>query len=276
MVCIQETSTCLGRLQDEHDLEFRRVLYFLPHRGPLERADGTLQEELKLIHVFFGIDVFKIMVVVVTNFYKTNRAQIELEKEDIEVTKAIFMEALEMAVDTSQGEIVECPPLIYLPYLEKNIMEKIKTAPVLHEQNLSKTKVVYYGQNPLKEPKGVRLYFQDRCVRCSARLIYSSASTKCYLERIVVNDGGEEEHMVSYKHSKCHPVFNSKARERNSLLYWFRPIKVDEVCAVCGKETGSEPCTLIGELFQWETNSQGILEIRTSHSGSLHKKVDVK
>ena len=38
------------RFTGENGSAFRRVLYFLPQRGPMERAEGTLQEELKLIY----------------------------------------------------------------------------------------------------------------------------------------------------------------------------------------------------------------------------------
>ena len=47
------------QIQEKHNLQFSRVLYFLPNRGPLERADGMLQEEIKTMHGFFGEKYFR-------------------------------------------------------------------------------------------------------------------------------------------------------------------------------------------------------------------------
>ena len=59
--------------QRAHDLRFSRVIYFFPIRGPPERADGHLQEEIKVMHGFFGQKIFDLMVVVVTNNHLINR-----------------------------------------------------------------------------------------------------------------------------------------------------------------------------------------------------------
>ena len=63
----------------------RRVLYFLTCRGPLERADGVLQEEIKVMHDFSGMDIFNVMMIVATN-RKDPRYQTEFDEEDISST----------------------------------------------------------------------------------------------------------------------------------------------------------------------------------------------
>ena len=47
------------RIQTQHGLVFNRVLYFLPVRGVLERADAVLQEEMKVMKYFFGTQSLK-------------------------------------------------------------------------------------------------------------------------------------------------------------------------------------------------------------------------
>ena len=58
---------CIGKAQDEFELKARRIVYFLPGRGPLEKSDGSIQEELKLLSHYFGKQVFDCVVVVATN-----------------------------------------------------------------------------------------------------------------------------------------------------------------------------------------------------------------
>ena len=42
----------------------QRLVYFLPDRGPMEKADAVFQEELKVMHFFYGPAIFECMVVV--------------------------------------------------------------------------------------------------------------------------------------------------------------------------------------------------------------------
>ena len=42
------------------------MLYFYPHRGTPEKVDGALQEELKVMYYYFGEEIFKCMVIVLT------------------------------------------------------------------------------------------------------------------------------------------------------------------------------------------------------------------
>ncbi len=56
----------LVREQIQSMLKVRRIVYFLPVRGPLEKADRVIQDEIKVLHHFFGKSVFDCMVVVAT------------------------------------------------------------------------------------------------------------------------------------------------------------------------------------------------------------------
>lgn len=54
------------REQSINEMTVQRVLYFLPSRGVLRKADGVLQEELKVMYHFFGAPVFDYMVLIAT------------------------------------------------------------------------------------------------------------------------------------------------------------------------------------------------------------------
>ncbi len=53
--------------QIKSQLKVRRIVYFVPVRGPLEKADGTLQEELNVLYHYFGREIFDCMVGAATN-----------------------------------------------------------------------------------------------------------------------------------------------------------------------------------------------------------------
>ena len=65
-------------------LKVRRIVYFLPERGALEKAHGTLQEELQVLHHFFGAKVFECMVIAATLQKKYQKYG--FDEEDVEKT----------------------------------------------------------------------------------------------------------------------------------------------------------------------------------------------
>ena len=98
---------------EKHNLQFSRVLYFLPNRGPLDRADGAFQEEIKAMHGFFGDNIFNVMVIIATNH---PRYQHEFDKEDYDQTSKIFMLQFERVTGKS---LIKCPPILYIPIEER-------------------------------------------------------------------------------------------------------------------------------------------------------------
>ena len=120
------------REQFAFDLHFSRVLYFLPTRGPLERADGALQEELKVMYDFFGQKIFDIMVVVATQHMKYQL--FALDNDDILKTQRVFKTAFEEVT----GQLLpKCPPVVYLPIDEPNVLIKVVGAAVLADERLA-------------------------------------------------------------------------------------------------------------------------------------------
>ncbi len=143
----------LVRVQIAKELKFRRLVYFLPSRGFLEEADGTLQEELKLMHYFFGKAVFNNMVVVATNHPKPRYQEFGFDESDVDETREVFHDALKLAINS---RTIRCPPIVYISLDDSGpeILEKLQTAPVLKDEVL-------------------RLNFTDDvCAQCATKIRY--------------------------------------------------------------------------------------------------------
>ena len=144
------------RAQELNYLTFSRVLYFLPMRGPPERADGTLQEEIKLIEGFLGEEVFKIMVIIATNGYKRGRDEMRrISKQQEGHSWQHWRRSLTPQVKESRKSLTS-PPIVYLPYLETDVIAKIVSAPVLSEQPLKKPVVVEISKSTLSTEELIR------------------------------------------------------------------------------------------------------------------------
>ena len=147
------------RIQAEKDLKVKRVVYFLPVRGALEKADGTLQEELKLMDHFFGPAVFNNMVVIATNYPKKKYQALGFDEEEVDQTKRVFHLAMKEAIGNNS---IGCPPIVYLGLDDNDVevLEKLKTASVLNDEVL-------------------KLEFTDDvCSRCTAKVRYGRQNDK--------------------------------------------------------------------------------------------------
>lgn len=127
MLIIKWIGTVLSELQ----LNVRRMVYFLPVRGPLEKADGAMQEELKMLNHYFRRDIFNCMVIVATNPPKERFQQAGFDNSELEETK----EAFQLALNTTVEEDIECPPIVYVSLNDgpKECLSKIQNALVLKE-----------------------------------------------------------------------------------------------------------------------------------------------
>ena len=125
-----QTIRWVMREQLRSQLKIKRMVYFLPVRGPLEKADGMMQEELKILHRYFGKEVFSCMVVVATNSPKPRYQRLGFDAEDEELTRSVFRLALKAAID---GKSIECPPIVYIGLDDspEEVLKKIVEAPVL-------------------------------------------------------------------------------------------------------------------------------------------------
>ena len=183
------------QVQRQCELRFSRVVYFFPVRGPPRRADGTLQEEIKVMYDYFDTKIFDIMVVVATNDEKCQGS--EFTQEDIDRAEKVFITAFEKI---SQSRLPKCPPVIYLPLntTPKEISDKIVGAPVISDAD-----TLCFSPEFPRYPPRVELSFENRCTRCAVKIVYQRLhdGTKNPVKVIYGNDNEEQ-----YDNSGCHPL----------------------------------------------------------------------
>lgn len=246
--------------QKEYGLHFSRVVYFLPYRGPApERAEGTLQEEIKVMYGFFGQKIFDIMVVIVTQKRDIRYQNIGFNDEDIRNTEEVFITSFQKVTETS---LPKCPPIIYIPFDadHKFVTDGIVGAPVISDAH----KLTYSLEFPFKkiETRGVSFQFEDRCTRCAIKLVFDKLETGEEIPNCVVKENGSKE---EYDHSYCHPLFIPKyttyAKVLGGLVHivtlgtgllvkavfkdihlWPGFTNADEVCVHCKNPPGSDSC----------------------------------
>ena len=229
--------------------------------------------------------------------------QEDFDEEDVERTERVFMKALETIVGSQV--IDRCPPVLYLPFLESNLIHKVVGAPVLYEEPLKAPVVVDFSESRLKieelikrqkqKHRGRKLQFRDRCVRCSSKLIYENTKTRGRVPvRVVVNEGTELEETIPYSDSKCHPhllpkhstitkfmggvahvatlgIFVGIGKARGKKL-WPGFTNHDEFCAGCQGPPSAAGCMQVNKNFTLSAKKAGEKEnILTCHSTTLDK-----
>lgn len=283
------------RVQEAKNLAFSRVLYFFPLRGRPTRADGHLQEELKLMYGFLGEDVFKIMVIVATNDVSKNGKQDSFDDDDKELIKQAFMKAFNK-ITGKTNVLEECPPVLYLPLDEKNLMDKVVQVEVIYEKPLTKPETLEISLckpsiiEAKRRNKGIKLLFCDRCIKCSGKLIYEDTSKGKKPIRIVLNEGSENEKVIPYGDSKCHPlllpehftvtkivggiahivtfgIFVGIGKIRGKKM-WPGFTNHDEYCVSCKGPPSAKGCTRINRKFEVKTKNE-TKKIPTTHSTTL-------
>ena len=123
-------------------LQVRRVVYFFPLRGPAEKADGTLQEEIKVLHYYFGITIFHRMVIVATQ--NIDYQDILFQEKYLIGIQKIFKIAVKQAI----GVDIDSPPVVYIGLKDshKDVKSKIKGANVIENRIFSLVGCQYLHQ----------------------------------------------------------------------------------------------------------------------------------
>ena len=243
----QEGVRWLAREQRESQLMVRRIVYFLPVRGPLEEADGVLQE-LKVLHRYFGKNAFNCIVVAATDPSKC-----EFDDEDYDLTKEIFQEALQTIAGDRD---IACPPLTYIGLDDgaDEVLSKIQNASVLRESPF-----------PL-------IFTNEVCARCSTSVCYNDDD-----EQVCVVDAYGSRSPYMYAESKCHPLIIPKPHFIGTVGRMFRNMfyggnvppdthetDTHEICIWCRRPTGSEGCTVVGQEITVEGKT-----MKVDHSSEL-------
>ena len=252
------------REQLRSQLKVRRMVYFLPVRGSLEKADGTLQEELKVLHHYFGKKVFDAMVAVATNSPKERFQDSGFDVEDHKQTKKVFHLALQTAISDKD---IACPPIVYIGLYDspQEILSKITNAPVLRDNIMV----------PLT-------FLQDTCALCSVKICFNKNNENI---SIVSVDGN----VIPYAESKCHPFFVPKYSKVEKAIggvghiltmgmfmlleklvhveSWAGFMNSDEVCIACNQSPGAKGCQLVGTQLKFQCTGDRI--VTTEHSRAM-------
>lgn len=271
--------------QRGYDLQFTRVVYFFPMRGPPERGEGTIQEEIKVMYSFFGEMIFNIMVIVVTNHKQDRYQQFGFSEGDITATEDVFKFAFRKATGT---DLPKFPPVRYIPFNEnyKKVQNTIIGAEVISDAekmffspefpkernfdiDIDGDTIPTVPRNELRQAfqkRGVCFRFEDRCTRCAIKIVHERQPSGEKIPIAVIFENGDEE---VYDNSYCHPFFIPKYSERVKIIggivhimllglgkvfevvlnrkSWPGFFNDEEICVKCKKPPGSDSCAPVNQ-----------------------------
>ena len=230
------------QIQSAMNMKFKRIVYFLPQKGPLVRGSGDLQAELCTMVHYFGESIFDCMVLAATmhaSVYKSLRPGADIfDQGDIQTTKENFQEALH-CVFPDKEHLPELP-IVFLSMLDscEAVFKKIDHAPVA---------------KPV-----VELAFQSQlCARCGIKTkIVGGEKVACYY-------GPDPDQSIPYEQSTCHPLLVPKHSQLIKVLggiahvltlglfigRWLGFTDMAEACIDCHQTPGSRGCYQIQKQY---------------------------
>jgi hypothetical protein len=264
------------RVQSTMRMKFKRIIYFIPERGPLERSHKILQMELEQMVHYFGKSIFECMVLVATvnpDIYEYLRPDVVPFSEDAKrSTREMFQAVLTEVLPNDVVFPGDKPPIVFLSMNDscEDVMKKIEDAPVVCDE--------------------LKLAFDHRtCIRCGlkARIL----KCKDDRERKVACFAGQDPTVaMPYRESHCHPLIISKhwtitkivggiahfitARQFIDRGWWpnfHNPD--DEICIVCREIPGEPGCTKVGNRYEGQlvdhTPTQPVLVANQGQPGEI-------
>lgn len=241
------------RIQTAMRMKFRRIIYFIPERGRLERSHKILLMELEQMVHYFGKSIFDCMVLVATlspdvyQFIPENVTPFTEESE--RTTRENFEVSLAQVLPNDEHLPDSKPPMVFISMHDscEAILTKIKGAPVISDE--------------------LRLAFDHRtCVRCGLKakiLTYKNGRKK----RVACYAGEDPSVSMPYEESHCHPLIISKywtitkivggiahfiTRNRYKGKWPGFRNPDDEICIECGRTPGEQGCKRIGSHYMLE------------------------
>lgn len=245
------------RVQVDQGLKFNQLLYFLPLRGIPEKADGVLQEEIKVMHYFFGLDIFSSMVIAITIPPYMGKGA-TFDDEWIELAKKVFVTAVKNATKVT---LDKCPPIVCISKGDSGEIVRAK----LKSVNVNTS-------------TGLKLKVQeDVCVKCAGSFQYASIDGK---EKVLTGFCNQDGKVVSYEQSKCHPRFIPKYATMTKIIGGISILATlgiskalgapgffnsEEVCIWCKETPGSRGCMRPKELYHGDRK----ICIEVEHSNKI-------
>lgn len=222
-------------IQTAMNMKFRRILYFLPVKGELNRDDAILKLELKWMSYYFGKSIFKSMVLVATipAYLSRQPGMPELPASEKEKSRRIFKEVMNDVLRQAHAndhadDSPNAPPIIFISMAEscESILEKVKGAPV-------------------ESDEGLELEFDpNTCINCGIKsAIIKGENVACYFPT------GDMSEAIPYDESHCHPAIVPRFSTylRNPFWFWRQVILKGEQCVHCGKGPDSPGCMQVGK-----------------------------
>lgn len=248
---------------EELNIRFSRVLFYLPHRGRAEKADGNLQEQVAATHHYFGKAIFTRMFVVATQLDDGH-----LTDQNVEKTRAVFTKVLEKCDLTD----VQAPPVI--------VLNQIATADEVCE------KVV---ENGTATPFALE-FNKETCIKCSLPMKLSVETGKALCTDDMSQQATKREHRDP---KKCHPDFILRYNTLTKVVGGFAHLATlgipyavgsvltgeapwpsfgnsEEECINCRQKPGSPGCMAVDSCHRSKNSTSGRQESRiVSHTCQL-------
>ncbi len=250
------------RIQSTMKMRFRRILYFLPIRGPLQkRRSEVLMQELHLLALYFGKCVFECMILVAT--LPTFQKDGHFPERELQKTQILFRKALKdvLLPHCNEGAI-PTPPVIFISMADKceQIVEKVESAEV-PKDSLELT--IHPGI----------------CVKCSSLIKWLGDER---VECIPV--GRSEDAAIPFGDSFCHPIFIPRGGTLQTIELKGRiPYVViskekgrglndsEEICLKCGEVPGTVGCMKVGDTYTVNVKDGKSEDIKVDHTNRVEK-----
>ena len=238
------------RIQAAMRMNFKRILYFIPERGPLERCHEILRMELEQMVHYFGKSIFDCMVLIATvnpDVYQYLQPGVTPFSNDAEMkTRQKFEEALSFVLPPGEQLPDQKPPIVFISMNDtcEEIYTKILSAPVISD--------------------GMRLEFSHQtCARCGIKAKFLGGGEKEV--KVACYAGEDPSQSTPYKESLCHPMIISKYWKITKVLGGIAHVITrkkflgkwpdfrnpdDEVCINCGAFPGTRGCLPVHFVYE--------------------------
>ena len=234
------------RIEATMHLQFKRIIYFLPVRGPLERSQKALQLELEQMAHYFGKSIFDCMVLVATvtpDVYQfIPPGVIPFSDSDYAKTRKNFRSTIGRVLPKDTVFPDDKPPIVFISMHDtcEEILKKIMDAPVIND--------------------GMKLEWHFKtCTRCGIKArILGEGEEKMMVGYSVDRD------FIPYEESLCHPMIVPKYRKITRLIGGLAHLVTgnkfpekwpnfensdDEICVECMQVPGTRGCRRINSKY---------------------------
>ena len=244
------------RAQFFYKLIFSHIIYFLPVRRFPEKGDGLLQEEIKLMHYYFGEEVFKCMVIALTSS--------PFDDEELKITSKLEQhtkDVFKAAAKACTGVDLSSPPIVSIS-LEDDGDEIRK-------------KVIFAN---IHSAKGITLHLShDVCTKCNTKSQSVWTSTKVVSLDVQVNKE-EKQKKEEFCHPKFTPTYSNLEKSVGEVMSfmsmgfstWLNMPTLysnEEYCMRCHKKRGEKGCMPISSIFKIKgTTSPEEINVIVNHA----------